>query len=65
MIWDAALNIDNKTGEVVVTTPREEKKVTIDFSETDKQAQEQEEHLLSQKTIRKTGENYLTGAVSK
>ena len=45
MMWDAALTIDNKTGEVVVTTPRQEKKVTIDFSEAGKQAQEQEELL--------------------
>jgi site-specific DNA recombinase len=45
MIWDAALTIDNKTGEVVVTTPREEKKVTIDFSNADEQVQEQEELL--------------------
>ncbi|WP_051109274.1 Uma2 family endonuclease, partial [Caldicellulosiruptor sp. F32] len=45
MMWDTALTIDNKTGEVVVTTPRQEKKVTIDFSEAGKQVQEQEELL--------------------
>jgi len=45
MMWDAALTINNKTGEVVITTPRQEKKVTIDFSEAGKQVQEQEELL--------------------
>ena len=45
MMWDAALTINNKTGEVVITTPRQEKKVTIDFSEAGKQIPEQEELL--------------------
>jgi len=45
MMWDAALTIDNKTGEVVVTTPSDEKKVTIDFNNADEQVQEQEELL--------------------